>query len=103
MNKDVFTINWQGYEIQISYAASAYKAFERIYGYGMSHIELETLTPERAALPITETGYRSIHIAAPQLEEAGGVEAMIINALDEAAQKREWKEAELARRQLSLF
>ena len=103
MNKDIFTLQWQDYEIQISYTASAYKSVERIYGYAMCHIEIETLKPERAALPVTESGYRSIFITAPELEEEGGVKTLVLGMLDEAAQKQEWKEAELQRRQYKLF
>ena len=103
MNTEIFTLHWQDYDIQISYSASKYRAFEKNYGYGMSHIELQTLKPEGAALPITATGYRSIFIPAPQLEEEGGVRALVLGMLDEAAKKREWKDFELQRRQLTLF
>jgi hypothetical protein len=51
----------------------------------MCHIELETLKPERAPLPMTETGYRSILITAPELEDEGGAEALVLGMLNEAA------------------
>ncbi len=63
-NKDVFNITWQGIDIEIScYEPSYMKSHREIYGYGMLHIEVKSSQP----LPITETGYKSIFIAEPDL------------------------------------
>ena len=102
-NKDVFILNWKDYKIEVTYVKSKYRSFEKSYGYGMSHIEIYCVKPDRAPLPITNTGYRSIFIAQPQLEELGGVETMLINALDDAAKKKSWKEIEANARQYCLF
>jgi hypothetical protein len=103
MSKEVFILHWLDYEIEITYTPSTYKCFEEAYGYAMSHVEIKTIKPLRAELPITDTGYRSIYITAPELADHGGAKAFILNALNEAAENPAWKNAELQRRQLSLF
>ena len=40
---------------------------------GTSHIEVHVVRPKRAAIPITETGYRSHFIDTLELINAGGV------------------------------
>lgn len=103
MNKDVFIFRWNGYEIEVTYVADYSKAFHEVYGYPLAHIEVKTLSPERAALPITETGYQSIFITKSEVDEAGGVKAMLLDALDEAALSREWQVRHEEQMQYSLF
>lgn len=96
-------IDWRGYRIEVAYCRSWSPSFEGIYGCAMSHIEVRTIEPERAPLPITETGYRSHFIHEPVVAEYGGAEAIIRMMLDEAANSREWIEREQNSKQLSLF
>jgi len=96
-------IGWSGYRIEIAYCRNWSPSFEAIYGYAMSHIEIRTLEPERAPLPITETGYRSHFVHEPTVREWGGPEALVRAMLDDAAKSAEWKEREESRKQLSLF
>ena len=102
-NKDVFTMNWGDYEIQVKYAESYSPAYKSVYGHAMSHIEIETLNPKKAPLPLTGTGYRSIFTPEMNIEEMGGVEEFILAMLDDAAKSREWKEMENKSRHLSFF
>jgi hypothetical protein len=53
--------------------------------------------------PITETGYRSHFLSPDEIEAVGGVFAYVVDALDEAAKRKEWKARQAAQRQLSLF
>ncbi|WP_114090128.1 hypothetical protein [Thalassospira profundimaris] len=96
-------IDWRGYRIEIAYCRSWSPSFEDIYGYAMSHIEVRTIEPERAPLPITETGYRSHFIHEPVVAEHGGAEAVVRLMLEDAAKSREWRELEESSKQFSLF
>lgn len=92
---------WQGIEIEIS--------FERNWlgsspsDYQSSHLEIRSVNPPKAELPITETGYLSHFLQPEELDAAGGPVAYVIAMLDEAAQRKEWKARCEAQRQLSLF
>jgi hypothetical protein len=69
----------------------------------LAHIEIETIEPVRAVLPLTETGYRSHFVAARAVSAAGGALAYVEQALNDAADDPRWKEREQAARQYSLF
>lgn len=100
---DITRLDWQGILIEVRYCKSWSPAYERIYGHGMSHIEVEAIEPAGGFLPITDTGYRSHFIPAPEVEEVGGAAAYVLEALEAAASDRKWKEREAAARQYSLF
>lgn len=70
---------------------------------GSDHIEIETLEPKRAALPITETGYRSHFMAALDLMNAGGPVTFATSWLAREAAGKEWKKAATVRAQGDLF
>lgn len=66
----------------------------------LHHLQIEAIAPERAALPITGTGYLShFYYGAPEADTVAAVSAW----LDEEAAKPEWKAHIAAQRQLSLF
>ena len=69
-----------------------------------AHLEIESIRPERAPLPITETGYRS-HFHPPGTIEArgGDVVAQVIAWLDDEAMSPVWRERAEASRQGELF
>lgn len=67
------------------------------------HVEIITVSPERAALPITETGYRSHFLHGQHLTEVGGPVAYVTAWLDAASQSTDWKARSEAARQGSLF
>lgn len=63
----------------------------------IAHLEIRTIDPEWAALPITATGYRSYFHEYGTIEVRGGdVVAQVIAWLDEEATTPEWQ-AHLAR------
>jgi hypothetical protein len=72
-------------------------------GYDTAHLEIESIAPERAHLPITETGYRS-HFTSPDSVAAyGGPVAFVEAWLETESQAPDWRREEQQRRQLSLF
>jgi len=51
----------------------------------MYHIEVYSTLPEKAPLPITETGYLSIWLPESQLEKFGGALAYVTEFLEHKA------------------
>jgi hypothetical protein len=93
---EVITKSWNGIEIEIRWA--------RNYIYyddetTMSHIEVESLSPRRAPLPITETGYKSHFINEFAVDRMGGPEGYVDAWLWEASHSANWQN----NKQLSLF
>jgi len=90
--KQFFQTTWQGIEIEIAIAfvRSWSSSFEEIYGCPMSH--LEVIQPRRQALPLTETGYRSHFVAAPEVDAEGGPVAYVPRWLDWVAQDESWQD-----------
>jgi hypothetical protein len=64
---------------------------------GTDHIEVESTRPARAALPITETGYRSHFIKPLELINAGGpvtfVTAWLVVEAQRTANRKAWTKA----------
>jgi len=92
--------NWNGIEIEIRWNAD-YLAFEGCPD--MAHLEIESLSPKRAPLPMTETGYRSHFIHADEVEQMGGVEAYVEAWITELSGTCRWRQTDTASRQLALF
>lgn len=70
---------------------------------GTDHIEIESIKPTRAPLPVTETGYRSHFISALELINAGGPVAFVRAWLDQMAMSKEWRAKATVRAQGDLF
>jgi hypothetical protein len=51
------TLVWNGIRIEIRCCQSWSESYERIYGHPLAHLEIDAIDPERAPLPVTETGY----------------------------------------------
>jgi hypothetical protein len=105
MNNDyqIITKNWRGIEIEIRWQDS-YVEFED--GRHLGHLEIESVKPERAALPITETGYRSHFIDAKSVINAGGPAAFVEAWFEDAGASKCWHKCQArqaASNQLSLF
>lgn len=102
MNTDYAIIhkNWNGIEIEIRWQ-SHYVHFED--NQWMAHLEVESVSPKRAPLPITETGYRSHFIHAEAVEREGGPEAYVDLWIAEMAGNAAWRETATASKQLALF
>jgi hypothetical protein len=73
------------------------------YHYALAHLEIRSVHPERAALPMTKTGYRS-HFEVPEnVDAVGGPDAFVRAWLAEAARSPEWRTRQAEKNQLSLF
>ena len=89
-------LSWRGVAIRIRHAVNWLQS-------GHDHLEIETTSPERAALPITETGYRSHFLPTGEIEAMGGATAYVLAWLDEAAKGDAWRAQIDRSRQFSLF
>lgn len=70
---------------------------------GTDHIEVESLRPKKAPLPITETGYRSHFIPPLDLMNAGGPVTFVTAWLDQEAKGKSWCKAASIKAQGDLF
>lgn len=99
---NVHALAWQGRKLQIEYEAH-WLGVDRIGGLQVAHLQVRSVEPERAELPITETGYRSHFVDREAVSEAGGPVEYVRQWLDAEARSRTWREQEAKARQLSLF
>lgn len=91
-----FTIDWQGITLSVTYDPAA-------FGGVTSHLQVQSIAPERARLPITETGYRSHFLPPGCVEQAGGPHAYVSAWLEQASNSLEWQKYLEQSRQGSLF
>ena len=87
------TLDWRGILIQITFEKWRFR----------DHLQIESLEPARAPLPITETGYRSCFIPRGDVQSHGGPLEYVAGWLEEASKNKGWIEVNNAARQLSLF
>lgn len=91
----IHTIEWNGMAISVRHTEDA-------FGIGFDHLEIETVKPELAANPISETGYKSHFLHQTAFRGRDAV-SYVRAWLDDAAKSPEWQMHELSHRQLSLF
>ena len=92
--------HWNGIEIEIRWNPDYLVYDDKRHA---THLEVVSVSPERAPLPITETGYRSRFMPISDMEGYDSPEAFVEAWLDYASRSPEWKALEAASRQLSLF
>lgn len=102
MTKDyvVTRTNWRGIEIEIRWSPDYLTYDDQTR---MAHLEVESISPKRAPLPITETGYRSHFTTVEAVQTYMRPEDYVEAWLDDASRSQEWQAHEQSRRQLSLF
>ena len=100
---ETYRIEWRGIAIEIRYAPSWSRAYLEVYGEPLAHLEIDSIEPVRAELPITETGYQSLFLPASVFEGEGGPVAFVRAWLKDEAESEAWKQREEASRQMSLF
>lgn len=93
-------IVWRGITIEVRYEE---RWLDSDGPYSTAHLELRALEPERAPLPMTETGYRSHFAPASVIAEVGGPVAFVKEWLDQSGGSKAWKDKEAAARQMTLF
>lgn len=96
MAATIYTIDWRGITVRITHHQDRFSC-------SFDHLEIESVAPDRAALPITETGYKSHFLHANELVSYGGPVAFVTAWLDLDAKSSAWLEVNLSSRQLSLF
>lgn len=70
---------------------------------GSDHLEIESIKPKRAPLPITETGYRSHFMPALDLINAGGPVTFVTAWIAQEAKGKAWTRAAVVKAQGDLF
>ena len=97
MSAETHKFTWEGIEIELTYVPKA-------YGGAIAHLEVRSINPKRAPLPITETGYRSHFHPVGTVEEGEGTLIEQVTAwLDEEAKSKKWQTYLVESRQFSLF
>ncbi len=67
------------------------------------HVEVESIDPKKAPLPITETGYRSHFLSPLELVNDGGPVIFVAAWLDREAKGKDWQKRQAVRQQGDLF
>jgi len=98
MAYQTYRLIWEGIEIEARYDP-------KCFGGVIAHLEIEAINPERAKLPVTETGYRSHFHQPGTIEDAhgGDVVQAVMDWLDEQAQSKDWQRHLADTRQGDLF
>ncbi|MEQ1716373.1 MAG: hypothetical protein ABL907_10380 [Hyphomicrobium sp.] len=70
---------------------------------GSDHLEIESIKPKRAPLPITETGYRSHFMPALELINAGGPVTFVTAWIEQETKGKAWTTVAAIKAQGDLF
>jgi hypothetical protein len=92
-------INWNGITIRIQWEPQWLNSGT----YDVAHLDIESVNPVRAPLPITETGYLSHFTSSENVNSFGGPAKFILAWLEKAARSREWKKTQETSRQFILI
>jgi hypothetical protein len=96
MEPQTYRFHWHGIDIEATYTPLKWGV--------IAHLEIRSIAPAGARLPITDAGYRS-HFHQPRTIEAhgGDVVAQIVAWMDEEATDPEWQAYVQSKRQGELF
>lgn len=98
---EIYRSDWNGIMLEITYEPQWMPA--SVMGEDLAHVQVRSIYPTDAPLPITETGYRSHFIAASAIIAAGGPVAYVDVWLEVDSDTPAWRAREQAARQLALF
>lgn len=98
---ELHRLEWNGILIEITYEPQWLPS--RILGEDVAHIQVQSISPTDAPLPITETGYRSHFVGGSSIIAAGGPVNYVDVWIAAESKSREWKHYSEAARQLSLL
>lgn len=99
---ETLTTTWNGITIEISYEPCWLSIRDHL-GNDVAHLQVRSVSPPRAPLPITETGYRSLFTSPKAVAAFDSPVAFVLAWLEEEALTPAWRSREFAARQLSLF
>lgn len=95
-NITINQVTWCGITIEVIYFPKKWNS--------IAHIEVRSINPEKAQLPITETGYKSHFLPIGVIESYNMTATdFVMEWLDRESQTDKWKNLEEATKQLSLF
>lgn len=95
-------IDWHGITVEVSYEADWLNLANEL-GSPVAHLQVRSVAPERAQLPISETGYKSHFPAMSEVVAHGGPLTYVREWLDQAATLDAWKNHQDQARQFALF
>ncbi len=96
MTIETHRFTWNSIEIELTYQPNKYNV--------IAHLEVESVNPPRAPLPITETGYLSHHHPMGTVEQGQGTLVEQVTCwLNEKARSRHWQDFVEKSRQGNLF
>ena len=98
---ELHRFEWNGALLEITYEPQWLPP--GILGEDLAHLQVCSLCPTDAPLPITETGYRSHFIAASAIAAGGGPVAYVDVWLTVESDAPSWQAREQATRQLTLL
>lgn len=98
MTCQTYKIHWCGIEIEARYTPHDFHGV-------IAHLEIKSVNPSKARLPMTETGYRSHYHPVGTIERIydGDVVACVRDWLDEKAKSKAWIDYVETSRQGVLF
>lgn len=98
-------VEWEGRRIEVRYEPDWLnrRQDDPDVQYHVAHLNIQTIEPVRAPLPITETGYRSHFIHPSIIEEAGGPVAYVLAWIKREAYAPHWLKIQTRFDQPSLF
>jgi hypothetical protein len=98
---EIYRSDWHGILLEITYEPQWMPA--HVVGKDMAHIQVRSIHPTDAPLPITETGNRSHFVTASAVAAAGGHVAYVDVWLEVEGDTPVWRAREQAARQFPLF
>jgi len=99
-NIETYRTDWNGLTLEIRFEPNWLNIDA---GIDPAHLEIETIHPQRAPLPITETGFLSHFTSRDTVAAYGGAVAFVEAWLEAESQAPDWRVAHQQRQQLNLF
>ncbi|NCN84215.1 MAG: hypothetical protein GW808_05655 [Sphingomonadales bacterium] len=97
---EIQKITWDGIEIEVRWASN-WMDFDD--GTSVGHLEIQSVSPQKHPLPMTETGYRSHFIHADEINQFGGALNYIESWLAAESKSNKWLERKAVFSQLALL
>lgn len=95
MTVETYEFEWCGIRISLQHVHK--------YCGVIEHLEIRAIDPEKAPLPITETGYKSHFVDEASINRYSNPQAYVLAWLDEASSRPEWQRQKEVSSQYSLF